>query len=142
MADAFVKYAFADFLRGNAGVSALVAGRVYPRRLPRELTLPALVIHEISEYREVTHDRAQVATTRLQIDCRAVDDLTVERLKKAVKDAALLCQKTTVSGVKIETCFFDDGGDLAGKKHVSIDEEADLDELAASLDFLVTWIPQ
>jgi len=36
-------------LRGNAGVAALVAQRIYPVELPQEPTLPAITYHMLSD---------------------------------------------------------------------------------------------
>lgn len=57
-------------LTANAGVAALVGPRVYPVRLPTNVTLPAVSYQRISSTRLHSHQGASgLAHPRLQVDC-------------------------------------------------------------------------
>lgn len=128
-----IKFSLVAFLKANAGVSALVGSRVYPRRLPNQTVLPALALHQISEFRTTAHSGEVLLTvTRIQIDVRAKTDFEVETIKKAITDE-LHCFVGAMGGDYVKSCFLEEGGDL-------FDEEMiELDDFGGSLDFIITW---
>jgi len=73
-----------DLLRQDAGVSATVADRIYPVRLPDEVILPALVYLKASCIRYASHGGpSKLASSRFQLDCYAEDYLEAKRLALA-----------------------------------------------------------
>lgn len=57
-------------LRQAAPVDAMVADRIYPRRLPAEPTFPALVYQLINQPRDYAHDGpSKLARPTVQVSC-------------------------------------------------------------------------
>lgn len=73
-----------DLLRQDAGVSATVADRIYPVRLPDEVILPAIVYAKASCIRYASHGGpSKLASSRFQLDCYSTDYLEAKRLALA-----------------------------------------------------------
>lgn len=69
-----IEEGLAAFLVANAGVNALISGRVYPNKLPQDVTLPAITYQRIDSPRIHAHDSSGATGTarpRMQIDCWA-----------------------------------------------------------------------
>ncbi len=70
-----------DALTGDAGVSALVSTRVYPQKLPEDVTFPAIAYRYIDSV-----DYAGLkAAVRMQIDIYAATYSAVKDIRDAVR---------------------------------------------------------
>ncbi len=60
------------YLLANASIAALVAGRIYPLRLPEKVTYPAIVLTRVDDIGDA-HLRGTLSMTkaRMQVDCWA-----------------------------------------------------------------------
>jgi len=77
-----------DLLRQDAGVSATVADRIYPVRLPDEVILPAIVYLKASCIRYASHGGpSKLASSRFQLDCYSADYLEAKQLALAAVTA-------------------------------------------------------
>lgn len=77
-----------DLLRQDAGVSATVADRIYPVRLPDEVILPAIVYLKASCIRYASHGGpSKLASSRFQLDCYSTDYLEAKQLALAAVSA-------------------------------------------------------
>jgi len=103
-------------LSGDVSVSAIVASRIYPMRMPQGVVFPAISFDRVStDTRDLTHNGTnQTAQGTFQFSCFAEDPKTVKQLSAAVVKA-LHGWKGTVSGEKIfrssvlnETDLFDE----------------------------------
>lgn len=94
-------------LSGVAGVSALVASRIYPKVLPQQPTMPALV------YQVIDNDRANVhrgqttgARARVQVTCWGNTEASVSAVKDQVRLAMIAATgsiaSVTIDGVSCE----------------------------------------
>ncbi len=63
------------YLKNDAGITALVDGRVFPNRRPEKAVIPALTFQRITTHRIYTYDPFEDAeawqTARVQFDCWA-----------------------------------------------------------------------
>lgn len=76
------------YLEGNAGLSALIAGRVYAQNLPQKAALPAVVYSEVSGKRmETMEGTTGLNDGRYQITCYALDYKTAKQVSQAVRAA-------------------------------------------------------
>lgn len=120
-----------SLIENDAGVTALVAGRVYPSRMPQNTTMPA-VVYQVVSANELTPIDAQagfqVVRTRVQITAMAKNYVDVKNTLEAVRIACLY-KSGTIAGVKVISITRDSvGPDLRD------------DELAfyiQSIDFIV-----
>lgn len=77
-----------ELLRAHTGVTAIVADRIYPLRLPDEVILPAIAYRKISCTRTASHSgNSKLASARFQIDCYSEDYLSAKQLAYAVIEA-------------------------------------------------------
>jgi hypothetical protein len=115
---------------------AVVAGRVYARKLPQEPTLPALTFTRISGIPWPTHDGpVGKSDSRFQISCWALEKksggtgyLGAKELAEDLRQA-LDCFTGVMGAETIEACFCLNMVDLG-------DDEAELQQVA--VDFLIT----
>lgn len=89
-------------LANTAGVTALTATRIYPKVMPQQPTMPALV------YSVVDNDRAQVhrgqttgSRARVQVTCWGNTEASVSAVKEQVR-LAMISAHGTIAGVTIE----------------------------------------
>ncbi|RMD51893.1 DUF3168 domain-containing protein [Candidatus Parcubacteria bacterium] len=92
-----IEYGLYNKLKNDAGINALVSGRVYPLRLPQQPTLPAITYQRISTVRlqqlgGVTNN----ARVRFQIDSFAETFNEIKDIAAAIR-AALDGFKGTLS---------------------------------------------
>ena len=67
---ALIESGLYDYLKGHAGLSALIIDRIYPLRLPDVATFPAVVYQKVTVQREVSHDGdTGLARSRFQFTC-------------------------------------------------------------------------
>lgn len=93
---AVVEQGLRALLVANAGVNALVAGRIYPQTAPAGAALPAIVYSRISGPRLAAHDGPSgVAHPRFQFDCKATTYAGARGLANAVRVALDGYQGTT-----------------------------------------------
>ncbi len=79
---------FATFLSADPGVSGLIGSRIYPRLLPQNATLPAVVYSQVSGLRVTTHDKAANFTDQVyQFECVASDYKSMKKLAEKVRQA-------------------------------------------------------
>ena len=123
------KYVLIDLIKNNAGISALVGNRVFPRRLDRQPVMPALLITKLSNYNMMAHDGATgLIESKLQIDIFAKADYDVENLKNTICQEMHGCTGTGIQGLFIEedADFLDDA-------------LLDVDEYGGSLGVTMFW---
>jgi uncharacterized protein DUF3168 len=117
-------------LSTNAGISALVATRIYPLRIPEGATLPAVAYHKVTGPRTHSKDGdMSLSHPRFQVTCWAKDYSDA----KAVRDAVI----AALDG-------FTDGGTMGGVVVDQVIVENDLDlldnqtlEFGASIDAII-----
>jgi len=91
-------------LVSDAGVSAIVAARVYPLELPQEPTLPAIVYFKISSSRLTHHGTtSKYCEANYQISCVAATVLGAKLLAAAVV-SAVHGYSGTVDSLRIFVC--------------------------------------
>ncbi len=75
------------FLTTNGAISALLASRVYPLRLPQNPTYPAVVYKVVSEKQPMTHGGTPggLVTIRVQFDCHGGTYTLSKQLKNVLK---------------------------------------------------------
>ena len=95
-------------LVNDTGVKALVVKRVYPIRLPQNVTLPCITYQRISTPRLHTHDKAGgTAYPRFQITIWDDNPKDVKTLSDAVR-TCLDGWSGTVESVKVQSSLSDD----------------------------------
>lgn len=117
-------------LTGHAGVSALAATRVYPKRLPQNPTLPALTYQKVS----ARHVSSMEGSSNLQGALVQVDAYgrTYAEAKALVRQVQLALEgfRGTAGGVNVQGVLFvtdqdmtdDQDANLVGEQHrVSMD---------------------
>ena len=98
-------------LVGGSGITALVGTRIYPRRLPQNHTLPALVYSLISAPRELNHSGAEsLVTARVQVTAHASTYAVAKSVQNAVQSRAD-GYSGTVGGVVVDKVYTEDGPD-------------------------------
>lgn len=120
-----------SLIENDAGVTALISGRLFPSRMPQNTTMPALVYQVISA-NELTPIDAQagyqVVRTRVQITAMAKNYSEVKNTLEAVRIACLY-KSGTIAGVKVISITRDSvGPDL---------RDDDLAFYIQSIDFIV-----
>ena len=123
-------------LSADAGVTALVAARIYPSRLPQNTTMPAIA-YEVISAMELTPIDAQagyqIVRTRVQVTCMAKNYAEVKNTVEAVRIACLY-KSGTIGGVKVLSILRDGvGPDL---------RDDDLALYLQSIDFVVAHYEQ
>jgi len=79
---------FTAFLKADAGIASLAAGRVYPQNLPQNATLPAVVYRQFSGKRPSTMDNArQLTDDAFHLTCSALDYKGSKQLSEKVRQA-------------------------------------------------------
>jgi hypothetical protein len=83
---------FTGYLKANAGVNAIAAGRIYAQNLPQKIgasafnPLPAVVYSQIGGRRPQTMDgTGGLNDGRYQFSCQALDYKTAKQLSQAVR---------------------------------------------------------
>jgi hypothetical protein len=100
-----------SLLTNDAGVSAIVGTRVFPRGLPQNHTLPALVYQLISAPRELTHSGPEtLVEARVQITAHATTYAAAKTLQNAVQVASDGFTGTPAS-VTVQATRTEDGPD-------------------------------
>ena len=100
--------AIVALLVADTAVSALVSNRIYPVRMPLNVTYPAISIHEISGNEDhVTGHKHN----RYQVSCWSTSFSQAQSLKEAVIDC-LQRYKGVASGNKIKQISFEGSMDL------------------------------
>jgi hypothetical protein len=95
-------------LANDTNVKAIVASRVYPIRLPQNVTLPCITYQRISTPRLHNHDKARAtADPRLQLTTWDDNPKDVKTLSDAVR-TCLDGYKGTVQSVVIQGTLSDD----------------------------------
>lgn len=84
-----------EYLGSDAGVTALVSGRIYCPRLPENATLPAIGL--FTRGGESTPYIPGIVTPSVQIDCWADDPIEARQVYRAVYDALQGIQNVEVS---------------------------------------------
>jgi len=97
---------FAAYLQGNAGLNALVAGRVYAQNLAQKATLPAVVYKQISGVRPSTMEGATgLNDGRYQFTAYALDYKTAKQVSQALRQALNRVTGTIGSTVTLDTAL-------------------------------------
>jgi hypothetical protein len=96
-----IEEALYNLLKDNAGVSAVVSGRIYPIELPQNCTLPALVYQVVTSLHEESHEGSSgLAASAIEIEAWAETALGARDLGELVR-AALQGYAGTKSSVVI-----------------------------------------
>lgn len=123
-------------LSADSGVTALVAARIYPSRLPQNTTMPAIAYEAISSVELAPIDAQagyQVVHTRMQITCMAKNYAEVKNTIEAVR---LACNYKSglIGGVKVLAIM----RDMVGPDS----RDDDLALYLQSIDFVVAYYEQ
>lgn len=119
-------------LSADSGVTAQVAARIYPSRLPQNTVMPAIA-YEVVDAQELTPIDAQagyqVVRTRMQVTCMGKNYADVKNTVEAVR-LACLYKSGVIAGVRVLSITRDSvGADL---------RDDDLALYLQSIDFMVT----
>ena len=128
-----IEEGLAAFLVANAAVNAIVAGRVYPNKLPQTVTLPALTYQRIDTPRVHSHDTSGATGTahpRIQFDCWAASYANAKGLADALR-GALNGYKGTMGSVNPVTV------QSALQEDERFDDFADAGIVRISCDFII-----
>lgn len=84
-----IRQAVFSILSGDAGVSALVAGRIFPHILPQSPVFPAVTFSKVSVGRRdlTLNGFANVAEPTFRIACFATDPLQLDNLVNSVRSS-------------------------------------------------------
>lgn len=74
-------------LKSHAGVQGIVAGRIYPTKIPDTGTLPCVVYRRISTVPVLASGSAPLRRARYQIDCWAQRHIDADALATEMRDA-------------------------------------------------------
>jgi hypothetical protein len=107
------------FLLADAGVAALVGTRVYPNKVPQDVTTwPRIILHRISTTRPKSNQgRVGQVSARLQLECWGLTYLSAKTLAMAVLNARgpdgiagprLDGFKGRMGNVVVQSCFAED----------------------------------
>lgn len=101
-------------LSGDAGVSALVASRIYPVRAPQDATFPYVTFQLVSEadrLQSLAHAISGLVAKRMQVDCFSETYAECKSLADAVRLALDRYNGTsggdTIQGSHLESQFDD-----------------------------------
>lgn len=127
-----------QYLLSKTAVTDLVGQRIYAKRLPQTVTLPAAAVRVISE----THDHAidglaGIVATRVQIECFADTSETARATAYAMMGCGIDAVKGTTHGTNIRSVMVEDG------VRDNEDEDTsggDYQRHVASFDFMVYWL--
>lgn len=118
------------YLAANAGLLALIAGRVYANKIPQGATMPCLTYQRIDSPRIHSHDTSGsggTARPRFQLDCWATTYAASKSISDALRSALNGYKGTmgTVNPVTVQSALiqderFDDYPD-AGLNRISCD---------------------
>ena len=99
-------------LKTEAGVLAIIAGKVYPIMVPDGTVLPYITYHTITDL-SINHATGATEgnTDRIQVDCWAATYAGVKALANAVKTALKNWTDTTDSP-HVTSCHYESGTDL------------------------------
>lgn len=126
---ALIEKSVRRLLLDHAGVSAIVANRIYTRRMPQGVTMPAGVVWRITTPRERTHSGPSgLARTRLQVDWWCDEGSDSARLVSEQARKCLDGYRGTVEGIRIDSVAVEGDRD---------DERAGLELWLTSQDVLV-----
>ena len=109
-----ISYAVVGILSADAYINALVGGRIYRRRLPQGIDLPAISVTRIDAIRDRDTNTGRYATARVQCSvfdtnsgrCEDLSDLIADNLHRLVDTYATAGS----SGVYVVRCM--DAGDI------------------------------
>ena len=120
-----------SLIDNDAGVAALVSGRIYPSRLPQNTSMPALVYQVVSGTELTPIDAQagyQVMRTRVQVTAMGKNYADVKNVLEAVRIACLY-KSGMIASVKVISITRDSvGPDL---------RDDDLAFYIQSIDFMV-----
>ena len=121
------------FLSANAGLTALIGGRVYANKLPQGVTLPALTYQRISSPRRHTHDSNGATGTahpRFQLDCWSTTYEGAKDIADALRSALNGYRGTmgAVDPVTVQSALIDDE---------SFDDYADAGIVRLRCDYII-----
>jgi len=120
-------------LVADAGVAALVAGRIYWVQAPQDDGLPRITLQIISDGRPQTfHGFQPLRSTKVQVDCRAASYSAASAIAEAV--IAELATPETSNGI------------IFGRPQIDAKRDGDLFERSnaqeihrTSLDLIIWW---
>lgn len=97
-----IEAALKTIIEGDAAVSAIIAARVYPTRLPQGATLPAVSFMRENSPPVVVHHGGgvKVVAAAFMISCWAKNPLSLFTLAEAVRNL-FRCYSGTVDGQQI-----------------------------------------
>lgn len=125
-----VQFALINHLKNNAGVSAIVGSKLFPRRLAKgEPRTPALVIRHAESEEPIAHSGSLgIVLTWIEIDCVESSEKALGVLMKAVKDAVRGYQGL-MGSIQVKSVYIENEGDIEDPKYSELGEEAGLIEL-------------
>jgi hypothetical protein len=108
-----IETALVTLLNGNAGVNALLGGRIRPLVTPQEMARPNLAYQRISNTRNRAHTGPSgTQNTRIQLTVQALTYESAKTVMAAIV-ALLECYQGTVDGIRIDRIFIEN--DLDGE---------------------------
>jgi len=107
---ASVTAAFRSKLLTYSGISSVVGQRMYPDVLPKNATMPAVILWRISTSRDhVVSDITRSAHTRIQVDCYANTRAAADSLALAIQQSGICSFRGTVDGIVFSGIEIDSG---------------------------------
>jgi hypothetical protein len=104
---------FVAHLNANAGVAALLAGRIHPNVIPEDWALPALAWQRVGSDEDLPHNAVRTwGQTRVQFTAQAKSYEDVTHVINAVKDALRGFRGQMGGGVHVHGVFIEN--DLDG----------------------------
>lgn len=126
-----IEEALRTYTLADAGVTALVGTRMYPRKLPQTPTLPALVYQRIDTRRG--HDMAgadALPRPRMQVTCWATTPAGAYALAAAVR-VRLDGYRGTMGTVAVGSCL------CVGERDL---EDSDANRSAVAQDYMIQFL--
>ena len=115
-------------LRTVPALAALVGTRIYPRRLPQSVTLPAITIQRISTGVVQHKGNSHLDRVRVQVDGWADDYAGAEALQKEIRAGMETFKRQ--SNPRVARTFLRNARDL---------DNPDINRYRASMDFMI-WV--
>jgi hypothetical protein len=79
---------FVSYLQNNSSISAIVGSRIYPQRLPQNVTYPAISFNQVSATRAFSLSGATGRSRRrITINCWATSEAGADAIATAVRRA-------------------------------------------------------
>jgi len=120
-----------------SSISTVVGQRIYPDVLPKNATMPAVILWRISTNRDHTvSDVTRSAHSRVQVDCYATTRASVDSLALAIQQSGICSYQGTTDGVKFNGVEIDSGDQ---HEHEPPTDGNQVHRYKTSFDFMVHY---